>query len=806
MSDASDHSGRRRRFLKTTAGGIAGFVGAGCVSDGDSTAEPTPGTDSDTPGMTGTDPQDGSPEDTPTNTSTNTPTDTPDDLARAVPSNADRRWISPVHWANPLQDWRVTDGRIERDRGDQPADVHHLTKEITEGEGEFEISVRVGGVTGTDSATSAAGIKFIQDNRLDDYRHRVFVGDGDIRTIDIGLREDGKIALNGPEGVETSGGTLPESDVVELTVLGQQQDGNRLLAVFGRVPGGDEEDAVAVRKVYPEPFGNGIALWSRSVSGGTVSFEDWTVSGEKIADYPDRSFGPILFTMYTVSEGTLNLTAQMAPLGDNAAPVALELDTGDGWSEVDTATIDDLARTARFTVDSVPRDADTPYRVVYDDDTYEETVTFEYTGTIRGEPDDGEEFVVGALSCQKETGHPYPPIAEGVSHHDPDMLFFTGDQFYEDHNGYGVASPGAPLEVSSLDYLRKWYMHGAAFGDLMADRPTVCLLDDHDIYQGNIWGSGGNGSGNWPDQGPGYGMPTEWINMAQRTQTSHLPAPHDPTPIENDIGVYYTSVEYGGVSFAVVEDRKWKTAPSEVSNLQDGIEDATLLGDRQLAFLEEWGAMSEASLNVVVSQTIWAAVPTHTSRGLVPTFNNGDETGDEDANGWPPQARDEAVETLSQVDAFHLGGDQHLPMVVQYGVEEFDDAPFNYAVPGVSVGWTRAFTPDRDQSVHGRTKQGNLPVDVEEEYAGQWFDAFDNRISMYAVRNPELPSDRAPTSDVLQYMQDKSSGYGILRFDTDERTITMEAWPVLSDPSGGEDEQMDGWPLTVDADDWSLVN
>lgn len=806
MPDSSDHSGRRRRFLKTTAGGIAGVVGAGCVSDSDSTAEPTPGTDSDmpveTPEATGTATPDGFPDDTPTNT----PTSTPDNSPRAIPPNADRRWISPVHWANPLQDWRVTDGRIERDRGDQTADIHHLTKEVTEGEGRFEISVRVGGVVGADSATSAAGIKFIRDNRLDDYRHRVFVGDGDIQTLEIGLREDGTIALSDDSGVVTSGETLPESDVVDLTVVGQEQDGNRSLAVFGRIPDGDEEDAVAVRKLYSEPLGNGLALWSKAVSGGAVSFEDWTVEGEKIADHPDRAFGPTLFTMYTVSEGTLNLTAQMAPLGNDANDVALQLDTGDGWSEVDTATIDDLARTARFTVDGVPRDADTPYRVVYDDDTYEETVTFEYTGTIRGEPDDGEEFVVGALSCQKETGHPYPPIAEGVSHHDPDMLFFTGDQFYEDHNGYGFANSGTSLEVSSLDYLRKWCLHGIAFRDLMADRPTVCLLDDHDVYMGNVWGSGGNGVGNWPSQGPGYQMPTEWVNMAQRTQTSHLPAPHDPTPVENGIGVYYTSVEYGGVSFAIVEDRKWKTAPSEVSTLQNGVEDATLLGDRQLDFLDEWGTESEAAVNVVVSQTIWAAVPTHVSRGLVPTFNRGDETGDEDANGWPPQARDEAVEKLSQLDAFHLGGDQHLPMVVQYGVEEFGDAPFNYAVPGISVGWTRAFTPDRDQSVHGRTKQGDLPTDVDEEYAGQWFDGFDNRVSMYAVRNPELPSDRAPTSDVLQYMHDKSSGYGILRFDTEERTITMEAWPVLSDPSGGEDEQMGGWPLTVDADDWSLLN
>jgi phosphodiesterase/alkaline phosphatase D-like protein len=797
MSDGSDHSGRRRRFLKTTAGGIAGFVGAGCVSDGDSTAEPTPGVDSDTPaetpGPTGTATPDGTPESTPTDT----PTTTPDAPSQGIPPNANRRWISPVHWANPLQDWRVTDGRIERDRGNQPADVHHLTREIAEGDGEFEISVRVGGVTGPDSATSAAGIKLVQDDRLDDYRHRVFVGDGGIRTTDIGLRDDGTITLSDASGVETSSGTLPESDVVDLTVVGQEQDGNRVMAVFGRVPGADEEETVTVRKAFPEPFNSGLALWSRAVSGGTVSFENWTVSGEKIADHPDRAFGPTLFAMYTLSGETLNLTAQMAPLGDDATDVALQLDTDNGWSEVDTATIDDLARTARFTVDNVSHDVDTPYRVVYDDDTYEETVTFEYTGTIRGEPDDGAEFVVGGLSCQKENGHPYPPVVEGVSHHDPDMLIFTGDQFYEDHNGYGHAKGDAPLEISSLDYLRKWCMLGVAFGDLIADRPTVFLLDDHDVFMGNVWGSAGDGGGNWLNKGPGYEMPAEWVNMAQRTQTSHLPTPHDPTPVENDIGVYYTSVEYGGVSFAIVEDRKWKTAPAEASTT----ESTTLLGDRQLDFLEEWSTASDATMDVVVSQTILGSIPTHTGRGLTAMT-----VGDKDSNGWPSEARDEVVKALQEANAFHLSGDQHLPTVLQYGLEEFGDAPFQYAVPGISVGFTRAFTPDRDPSAHKLTRQGDLSADVEEGYAGRWTDGFDNRFSMYAVSNPVQPSDRAAQDDILQHMQDKASGYGILRFDTDERTITMEAWPVLSDPSGGEDEQMGGWPLTVDADDWSLLN
>ena len=51
--------------------------------------------------------------------------------------------------------------------------------------------------------------------------------------------------------------------------------------------------------------------------------------------------------------------------------------------------------------------------------------------------------------------------------------------------------------------------------------------------------------------------------MVQRVQTSHLPDPFDPTPVLQGICVYYTDLLWGGVSFAILEDRKWKSAPKE---------------------------------------------------------------------------------------------------------------------------------------------------------------------------------------------------------------------------------------------------
>ncbi len=44
-------------------------------------------------------------------------------------------------------------------------------------------------------------------------------------------------------------------------------------------------------------------------------------------------------------------------------------------------------------------------------------------------------------------------------------------------------------------------------------------------------------------------------------------------------------------------------------------------------------------------------------------------------------------------------------------------------------------------------------------------------------------------------LHDKMPGFGIVRFDTQERTITMECWPRGADPR--TDPQYRGWPRTI---------
>jgi alkaline phosphatase D len=504
----------------------------------------------------------------------------------------------------------------------------------------------------------------------------------------------------------------------------------------------------------------------------------------------------VLFAQHTLSRGVMKMTAQMPPVGPaDSRVVRLQLRRGDGWVVVAEAPIDPLSRTATFRVPGWDASRDVPYRLAYALDGREH----HFAGTVRRDPVDKRQLVVAGLSCMVDLGFPNTDVARGVGYHDPDVLLFMGDQLYEGTGGYGVQR-NANVELATLDYLRKWYMAGWSFGELMRDRPSVFLTDDHDVYHGNIWGEGGADAPTMADHPEGgYFMPPEWINMVQRTQTSHHPDPVDPTPVKQGIEVYYGEMLYGRASFALLEDRKWKTGPEGIVPPNPGrpdhikdptfdtrlldVPEAELLGERQLRFLDEWGAdWRGADFKVAVSQTIFAQIPNI----------HGEEeewlAADLDSNGWPQTPRDEALRSLRKTGAFHLCGDQHIPMLVRYGIEDWDDAGYTFCVPAIATGYPRAFRPLQP----GQNRAPGAP-----EHTGQFLDGFGNRVTVHAVANPAAEPRQPP----LERLADKASGYGIVRLDRQARTITMECWPLLSDPARGDGEQFAGWPMTVAAQD-----
>lgn len=566
----------------------------------------------------------------------------------------------------------------------------------------------------------------------------------------------------------------------------------------------------------------GTAKGTQRSGNISFGFSDWEISGDKITVHKDRTFGPILFTQYTLSRGTLKMTAQMPPVGEKDGQ-AIELQTKAGihWKTISQDPIDSISRTATFRIKDWDGTKDTPYRLAFQ--LYSEgnkLKDYYYEGIIRKEPLDKNEIVVAGFTGNNDLGFPNTDIVESVKYHDPDLLFFSGDQIYEGVGGYGAQR--APFDKACLDYLRKWYLYGWAYGDLMRNRPTVAIPDDHDVYHGNIWGAGGIATpegltgGHAQDMG-GYKMPAAWVDMVQRTQTAHLPDPFDPTPVAQNIGVYYTDLNYAGVSFAILEDRKFKSAPktllpeAEIYNgwaqnktydeaAYSDIEGAVLLGHRQLDFLEKWSAdwSKNTWMKVVLSQTIFANVatlpePDSYSDGIVPKLRimkNGEYPPDDvavadfDANSWPQTGRNKALKAIRKSFAFHIAGDQHLGSTIQYGIDDWHDAGYAFCVPSISNVWPRRWYP---------AKGGKNRMKDALKYTGDFTDGFGNKMSVYAVSNPIF------TGQKPSKLYDRATGYGIVRFNKNTRVITIECWPRQANPE--TDTQYSGWPITINQAD-----
>ncbi|MDG1301168.1 MAG: twin-arginine translocation pathway signal, partial [Opitutae bacterium] len=87
------------------------------------------------------------------------------------------------------------------------------------------------------------------------------------------------------------------------------------------------------------------------------------------------------------------------------------------------------------------------------------------------------------------------------------------------------------------------------------------------------------------DQHGGYKRSRAFVNMIHKTMTSQDPDTLEPTPSpRSGLTNYYTSFDYGDVSFFVLEDRKFKKgAKSEDADYPE-----TYLGELQLQHLRDW--------------------------------------------------------------------------------------------------------------------------------------------------------------------------------------------------------------------------
>ena len=738
--------------------------------------------------------------------------------------NIERQWAGADYWLNPLQAWEQKDGKLNITASGGDRNCVLLTRELNEGGGFFEIEVNIEKTRDNDTS-GWAGFQIGLEGQFNDYRDDAVHG----REFCAGVTNDGHLFIgNKREKIRSN----IKFKKFHLRLTGLKLDESNFLLEL------DYSDKRGVQKiktnVHPSWIKGLVALSSsetmpdsvdlssekplfekvpelkKKTGGNTLhSFSNWKFFGNKISNFPDRKFGPILWVQHTLSNNILKMSAQFIPIGNDNKKAVLFID-GEKTQEVE---IDLLGNNALFKIENWNSEKDHEYKIEYNSINGN---TSEYRGLIKKEPKNNL-IKIASLSCVDDRGFPHQDLIKNVLDHDADLYVFHGDQLYERVGGYGVERSG------TLDYLRKWYIWGWSFRDFFRDKPVVIIPDDHDVFHGNLWGEGGKradinlGWGYDSQDDGGYKEPPEFVNMVHRTQTGHLPDAFDPTPVLNNISVYYTNMNYGGISFAILSDRQWKSAPKNKlpkAEIENGWPqnkkwdakkeafhpDAELLGERQELFLERWAAdwNGDIYFKTVISQSPFCNVATlpkdiyHDKYvPTLPRYKKGEYPPDDrpvadfDSNGWPQNKRDKAVGIIRKAFAIHLTGDQHLGSTGQYGIDEYGDGNYWVSSPAVSNLWPRRWFP-AEMATTGRKEN-------DPRYIGDYEDGFGNKISVKAIANP-YDIDRGP-----EMVFDKAPGYSIIVFDKKTRNIEAAVWPRWASPknTNGDNLPYEDWPINI---------
>jgi|GEM_PF-6957373 len=713
-------------------------------------------------------------------------------LGYAFPLGAESRiWVGPDRYQTPLHNWGVEDDQVvaytnkyEPKQSSSFGSRLFVTDKMLGLDGDFTIRFSLQPLDVKYSNKTQAGLRLGVTSPIP-YERSVWNEEVRKGNFFVGIQRGKDVSLNGKQ-LDYDVSKLKQ-EPIEFEITGK-------LA-------GNQAEVIIKASVGERAIGMSEEMLSKSELAGFVSLivkgdsEKWSfgdglkIEGSAWDERPEYKLGPVLWTQYTTDLDTVRVQAQFVPtegMGNQTATI--EIKQNGTWQAKGEAPIRHDSATALFVLEQLDLQQDHAFRVRYQwngQDFYRE-------GTIRENPVNNNEFSIALLNCDRGGLFPQDDISRNVVTHNPDMVFFAGDQFYEFSNFCPALKEGYSFEATRLSYLGKWYLFGISYRSILKDRPSVIIPDDHDVFMGNVWG----------DSGRGYDMPPRWVNMVQETQTGSLPPYQDREPLFNGIKTYFTDIDYAGMSFAVIEDRKFKSNPSlakKVANRKNipvqevDIPELSLLGDRQLAFLRDWNeSTSDKPFRWVLSQTLFGMGSTHNGAQLSPNRL------DFDTNGWPRAERDKALKTLSR-DVIMLCGDQHLGMLTRLGIEEWGDGPLAFMVTGSSVGYPRAWWPD-EKPVGG---------EVNGPYTGNYFDAWGNRLSVYGVTNPDpLPDSvadmrgsafkRLDHDSRIDKQHAKGSGYGIISVDKSTDVATFHAYRLKVDAANPKpSDQFPGFPYSL---------
>lgn len=758
----------------------------------------------------------------------------------------DRRWAGPHLWTNRLQDWKVHNGNLALENTYYLNSATVMTRELTDAMEPFEMETtfryiklnkgRVGFLLG-------AG-----EGHLD-YRAASLVhgnpgkGGGllalmDLQSQELSFRDMGRDVNELerlPDQTSEKDATLKPWTDVRLALEAEPRGRDRYRLTLSAF---DAQSGSLVGRAVLEDYPAGRLRGVVGIVGQArqwdhdIVFKELSLSGPKFLVDESRAFGPIVGTLFTVADHTLKLAVQCASLGDAKIPGEPDK-SGYVWVkgfERISLTLEGrpAGSNAAWKQLAPKRPVMRPhYHVVFRVEDWDSSRAWEtrvtmtdadgkvyrYYTYIPAEPEGVDELTVGTFSCMGASAiqaqRPVPkhgpgekPIArwspagvwapwnqlvESMKQQDPDILFFTGDQIYEGFPTRPVQDTTNPVE----DYFYKFFIWHLAFRELSNHIPAVLQTDDHDVYQGNLWGNGPSFNTTGRDWFGGYEMSPFFINLVHRTMTGHMPDPIHPYDIDSGLTNYYTDFTYGGIDVFVAEDRKFKAAPGTKP-----LDEYSMLGEEQFEAIREWANTDRGLPKLFVSQTIYASINVNFDGEFV------DET---DSNNWPKVSRDALLRELSKGSTVILSGDQHLSTMAKLGVDAPEDAVYQFAAPAAGNIYWRWFYPAEP----GENRDPGMA-----EHLGDFTDYRGNHYRLLAVANPESPDllDRKLRQRIVideeSYNQGigrdrhtcQGQGYGVVRYNFADEEVTFEAWPYDAYPDN-QDSPYPGWPHTVSFDD-----
>ena len=234
------------------------------------------------------------------------------------------------------------------------------------------------------------GFRIGVKSELNEYRSNCFAKSG----INAGINSDQNLLFIGNKSVK-----IPESKSGERTlVLSGRPNGTQIDLTLTL---GDNAATVTTSVPNKSLLGN-VALVSQYTDGAKNArgrhrgyrFTDWELEGEAFSVTPQQAFGPLLWSMYTLSDSRsekgfiLKMSALTGPLGqkDNQSVELQVLENGN-WKSLGNAELDTDAWVATFQIPNWNATRESKYRLVYLEKHKDGSVSRnEWGGIIKASP------------------------------------------------------------------------------------------------------------------------------------------------------------------------------------------------------------------------------------------------------------------------------------------------------------------------------------------------------------------------------------------------------------------------------------